>query len=460
MTLGKLTELIPEISEAGRDAAEAYLTAFQEGLSLNTLTQRLNANDFGIDQSMLDTIPEAAQRKLIENSVDWLNLYMSGYSADNPILQALNKDSIGIRSKYGLNSDWLPQSLVDYRSILFKDGKVSDMHDQAYLSNYDSYITKDGITQAQANEMVANSAKWHELQKEANLITQDGNLSVEQLDAANQARLREIKAEQDALHNSSEQIRLQAKAFYESTGRVLENWETWMPTNGDPYAEYAKGENTTVVGEEAGVTTGSRAHGLTSDQVSKYKQNQANWMAWDAEKKTLASADNEYRWLQSIIDSAESTDGDKAWAKVEQSKYEEGWKRFNELLDLQKQANQENISFRKIASANLGRTLDDTWVPTFGDGGIVEGDGLAYLHKKEMVLPEVYANAIEFIADTLNTPRMHRVDKAASSSETKVEVREAVHIEHAQFNDEVDLDLIEKRAGAKLKADLRSKGIR
>lgn len=460
LTLGKLTELIPEISEAGRDAAEAYLTAFQEGLSLNTLTQRLNANDFGIDQSMLDTIPEAAQRKLIENSVDWLNLYMSGYSADNPILQALNKDSIGIRSKYGLDSDWLPQSLVDYRSTLFKNGKVSDMHDQAYLSNYGSYITKDGITQDQANEMVANSAKWHELQKEANLITQDGNLSIDQLDAANQARLREIKNEQNALHNSSEQIRLQAKAFYESTGRVLENWETWMPTNGDPYAEYAKGENTTVVGEDAGVTTGSRAHGLTSEQVSKYKQNQANWMAWDAERKTLASADNEYRWLQSIIDSAESTEGDKAWAKAEQAKYEEGWKRFNELLELQKQANQENISFRKIASANLGRTLDDTWVPTFGDGGIVEGDGLAYLHKKEMVLPEVYANAIEFIADTLNTPRMHQVDKAASSSETKVEVREAVHIEHAQFNDEVDLELIEKRAGAKLKADLRSKGIR
>lgn len=460
LTLGKLTELIPEISEAGRDAAEAYLTAFQEGLSLNTLTQRLNANDFGIDQSMLDTIPEAAQRELIKNSVDWLNLYMSGYSADNPILQALNKDSIGIRSKYGLDSDWLPQSLIDYRSTLFKDGKVSDMHDQAYLSNYGSYITKDGITQDQANEMVANSAKWHELQKEANLITQDGNLSIEQLDAANQSRLREIKAEQDALHNSSEQIRLQAKAFYESTGRVLENWETWMPTNGDPYAEYAKGENTTVVGEDAGVTTGSRAHGLTSDQVSKYKQNQANWMAWDAEKKTLASADNEYRWLQSIIDSAESTEEDKAWAKAEQAKYEDGWKRFNELLELQKQANQENISFRKIASANLGRTLDDTWVPTFGDGGIVEGDGLAYLHKKEMVLPEVYANAIEFIADTLNTPRMHQVDKAASSSETKVEVREAVHIEHAQFNDEVDLELIEKRAGAKLKADLRSKGIR
>lgn len=460
LTLGKLTELIPEISEAGRDAAEAYLTAFQEGLSLNTLTQRLDASKFGIDQSMLDTIPEEAQRQLIKNSVDWLNLYMSGYSSDNPILQALNKDSINIRSKYGLDSDWLPQSLLDYRATLFKDGKVSDMHNQAYLSNYGSYITKDGITQDQANEMVANSAKWHELQKEANLITQDGNLSVEQLDAANQARLREIKNEQDALHNSSEQIRLQAKAFYESTGRVLENWETWMPTNGDPYAEYAKGENTTVVGEDSGITTGSRAHGLTSEQVSKYKQNQANWMAWDAEKKTLASADNEYRWLQSIIDSAESTDGDKAWAKAEQAKYEEGWKRFNELIELQKKANEENISLRKTASANLGRALDDTWVPTFGDGGIVEGDGLAYLHKKEMVLPEVYANAIEFIADTLNTPRMHQVDKAASSSETKVEVREAVHIENAQFNDEVDLELIEKRAGAKLKADLRSKGIR
>ena len=460
LTLNKLTELVPEITQAGYDAAEAYTEAFRAGLSLNTHTSRLDADKFGIDESMLDTIPREAQRQLIENSVDWLNLYMQGTSPDSPILQALTKSSQSIRSEYGLDSSWLPKSLTDYRKILLDNGTVANLQDQAYMTNSQGYLTQDGITSKQANLMVSNSDLWSKLQSEANELTANGTLSIEQLDEDAQARLREIKNSQDILHQSNDAIRLQAKAFYESTGRVLENLDTWMPTTDAPYIAPVKGESTTIVSEYPGNKSEGKSHGLTASQVDKYNQNKEDWWTWEAERLALYASDNEYRWLQSLIDSAESTEGEKAWARLEQEKYAADEKRYQELLALQKAANLENIKLRNIASLNLGQVLDDTWIPTFGDGGLVDSDGLAFVHKREMVLPETYANAIDFIAETLTTPRMTSVSNPKGTAETKVEVREAIHIEHAQFNDELDLDLIEKRAGAKLKADLRSKGIR
>jgi TP901 family phage tail tape measure protein len=95
-------------------------------------------------------------------------------------------------------------------------------------------------------------------------------------------------------------------------------------------------------------------------------------------------------------------------------------------------------------------------------GGVTEYEGLHYLHKKEMVLPERYTNVMDSLANVVNMPRPKIPDLSHLQTiiNNNIQVDDVFRIEKAYFSDEVDLDLIERQGAARLKRSLYKKGIK
>jgi TP901 family phage tail tape measure protein len=98
---------------------------------------------------------------------------------------------------------------------------------------------------------------------------------------------------------------------------------------------------------------------------------------------------------------------------------------------------------------------------SYSKGGLVPVDGPAYLHAKEMVLPEKYANVMELLARVVKMPRAHTYSASENSGITnQITIDDVVKIENAHFHDQIDFDAIQSHAASSFKRSLHRKGIR
>jgi TP901 family phage tail tape measure protein len=99
-------------------------------------------------------------------------------------------------------------------------------------------------------------------------------------------------------------------------------------------------------------------------------------------------------------------------------------------------------------------------LPKYDKGGKIPYDGPIYAHKGEVVFPKEYAHVLDILVNSLRMPKASVPTVASGTHINETTIDKVLNIEHAEFNEKVDYDVLEARAGIVLKERLYKQGIK